>query len=227
MERETTEREKAMARWIGNIEEVCVRNGMQPDEQDKLGWLEHQLGLRQQAPGGDQVGPLEVTEAGDDERGNSRVVLTASQTMGERSKGAVREFALHLYKEVMVRVDPYGEHQPTREYAESLLRTLSAVYEEPVMPVSRYCKALETWAKAVQQCHDGRLLEVAKHFDEIAMAIRKSNLLFRLIYLGEQIRTVPCPVHKGVWSGCKPDGECECMSGFNVTGWLPNEDAKS
>lgn len=156
----------ALQRWVDNIEELCVKHGMDPEEKDKLGWLMWRL-----------------------------------RVAGQEQRPSLNE-----------------------AYAASLLEQLTHFYREPVMPVSRYCTALETWARAVQQCHDGRLLELAKHFDSIALAIRKSNLLFRLIYLGEEIRTVACPVHEGVWSGCKPDGTCKCMSGFNVTGWLPNEE---
>jgi hypothetical protein len=57
--------------------------------------------------------------------------------------------------------------------------------------------------------------------------IAKSCLLWRLIYEGQELRRVPCPVHEGHWSGCawpeRPEDACACMDGSNVTGWLPNE----
>jgi hypothetical protein len=60
--------------------------------------------------------------------------------------------------------------------------------------------------------------------------IRKSNLLSRLIYAGEPVRTKPCPVHKGRWSGCTlpEDTKCDgaCMHGSNVTGWLRESDER-
>lgn len=60
--------------------------------------------------------------------------------------------------------------------------------------------------------------------------ITRSNLLARLLYDGEPLRERPCPVHKGKWSGCtwptKSEDCCSCMSGCNVTGWLPNEEKR-
>lgn len=35
-----------------------------------------------------------------------------------------------------------------------------------------------------------------------ALAVVKSDLLSRMIYAGENPSQTPCPVHKGVWSGC-------------------------
>jgi hypothetical protein len=59
----------------------------------------------------------------------------------------------------------------------------------------------------------------------ISLQIDKSNLLWRLLYAGEQVRSTPCPVHKGKWSGCGPDprwtdSRCGCWSYGNVTGWM-------
>jgi hypothetical protein len=70
------------------------------------------------------------------------------------------------------------------------------------------------------------------------MAILKSNLLYRLIYLKESLRTTPCKDHGGTYEGWgeyeidEKTGvslvECECQvleSGKvwnNLTGWLPN-----
>lgn len=61
------------------------------------------------------------------------------------------------------------------------------------------------------------------------IVIPKSNLLARLLYGGEKLRTTPCPVHCGTWSGVpfpaawfKADLSgnpyyCGCQG----TGWLP------
>ena len=61
---------------------------------------------------------------------------------------------------------------------------------------------------------------------QVFLQIQKSNLLWRLIYGGQELRTTPCPEHKGKWSGCMwPKDEkdvCACMDGCNVTGWLPD-----
>lgn len=51
--------------------------------------------------------------------------------------------------------------------------------------------------------------------------IRKSCLLARLIYAGEPLRTRPCRIHQGTWSGIGfepcPDG---CNYGLQYTGWV-------
>ncbi len=52
--------------------------------------------------------------------------------------------------------------------------------------------------------------------------LRKSNLLWRLIYGGESLRSRECPTHKGRWSGMAWNGdECACAGGGCITGWLP------
>jgi hypothetical protein len=37
---------------------------------------------------------------------------------------------------------------------------------------------------------------------EVRLAIMKSCLLDRVLYQGERPSQTPCPVHKGIWSGC-------------------------
>jgi len=114
----------------------------------------------------------------------------------------------------------------TKEQAEEMLRELSKHYGEPVMPVSRYCATFDAWIGAVGEGadRDGKDSGNAALYDTLTMArlaVHKSNLLWRLIYGGEQLRTEMCPEHKGRWSGCAwPDSACpHCMHGSNVTGW--------
>lgn len=113
-----------------------------------------------------------------------------------------------------------------------MLAQLREHFREPVMPVSRYCEKLRAWALAVEQAvkrTEGSEREGHRAMRERIHAVRlditKSNLLYRLLYLDEELRTEPCPTHKGSWSGCvPPDRACPyCMSGNNVTGWIdPN-----
>jgi hypothetical protein len=99
----------------------------------------------------------------------------------------------------------------------------------PLVRLSDVCNILRTWAHAYVtpavpqedwQMKDRSRFQEAWSF--IDLQIRKSCLLDRLFFQTEGLRTVPCPVHKGRWSGCDWSSPgCECRNGSNVTGWLP------
>ena len=76
----------------------------------------------------------------------------------------------------------------------------------------------------------GRLAEMSEEIERVGsvfLQISNSNLLWRLIYQGEELRKEMCPVHKGTWSGYGFDEPyCECQHGFDITGWLPNKPAE-
>lgn len=77
--------------------------------------------------------------------------------------------------------------------------------------------------------------EDAEAVRALDLAVRKSCLLSRLIYVGEPLRTRKCPRHEGRWSGipwpgakCTHGPDCKCASGCEciapcgcATGWLP------
>lgn len=120
----------------------------------------------------------------------------------------------------------------TDEEAEALLYQLSRHFNQPVQPVGRYCAALRVWENAVNdravRTRDPDDAKFAEMVSRVFLQISKSNLLSRLIYDGESLRTEPCPVHQGRWSGCVWDDQpCPCQAtqagqfGINVTGWLP------
>lgn len=112
--------------------------------------------------------------------------------------------------------------------------------EEPTLPLSQFCAAMNAWAEACMTSlpddDDERLQwrrQFKRHWQFISLAIRKSNLLYRILCAGEEIRTQPCPKHRGHWSGCSLDlltaegmirgpRICECQHEDNITGWLPN-----
>lgn len=116
---------------------------------------------------------------------------------------------------------------------------MEAHYKEPVRPVSHYCERLASYADALDhaiQNHDPNRggcgpFATVEEATTVCEGLRllntwrwKSNALARLIYGDLPLRTEPCPVHKGRWSGCKFDGgpeACECQYGYDVTGWLP------
>lgn len=111
----------------------------------------------------------------------------------------------------------------TDEEAEALLARLSKHYNQPVMPVQRYCQALETWKRKIQEINrgdrQGQGSSYHEHLTRIWTDIRKSNLLYRLIYLGQQMRTEECPDCQGKW------GRLDCPQ-CGGTGWLPEEKDK-
>lgn len=123
------------------------------------------------------------------------------------------------------KVDPVKEPELTDEQAQEMLDRLSKHFKEPVMPMSKYCKALSTWARIVENkffkenedksYHEQRNYPYA-HLTRIMVNIRKSNLLYRLLYKGEELRKESCPEHKGKWG--MSHVHCACGG----TGWLPN-----
>lgn len=119
----------------------------------------------------------------------------------------------------------------SEDEAQAMLQKLHAWYRQPCLPVSKYCDALQTWSERyleIQGEHAETLeerLEKAREVEQwlirFRIDIRKSNLLYRLIYLGESLRQRPCPVHHGRWYGLHPD---TCPHDCGHTGWLPNEE---
>lgn len=84
-------------------------------------------------------------------------------------------------------------------------------------PPGGYCNCARYWSEQDKRW----MTPVVEALNHLQLPIRKSNLLFRLIYLGEPLRTEKCPEHKGHWTGCWFDRSCDCQSGYDVTGWLP------
>jgi hypothetical protein len=140
-----------------------------------------------------------------------------------------------------------GENKLTDADAKAMLEKLARHFGESVMPVGQYCVALNLWASALRDKAE-RLAAIAEPTEVekddakaavdfanavggVFMQITKSNLLHRLIYQCESLRTKMCPVHEGRWSGCAwPEKDKDCCAcqgvqsggfGSNVTGWLP------
>lgn len=110
----------------------------------------------------------------------------------------------------------------TDEEAQKALQALREHYRQPVLPLGRFCDALKTWFRAIEKrnidpaLHDPHRSPQGKDYHTVLRLIerdiRKSNLLYRLIYEEQKLRTDQCPVHKGHWTGA----DCEC----DGTGWL-------
>lgn len=121
----------------------------------------------------------------------------------------------------------------TEEQAQGLLEELALHYKQPVLPMGRFCVAISTWFRCIERLNR-KEQEVnpgekpwrsrgARYFDQlrnIERDIRKSNLLARLLYSGEKLRTRECPEHKGEWFGLK------CDHGCGGTGWLPEPEVE-
>ena len=88
--------------------------------------------------------------------------------------------------------------------------------EAPKLPVSEFCEKFRAWAELLSE----KDADFRDAWEYVSMQIEHSNLLWRLLYAGEAVRTKPCPIHKGRWSGCGPDPGCGCWSYGNITGWL-------
>lgn len=148
--------------------------------------------------------------------------------VGERTLGLNE--ARELYRQLGDRL--VEEKLLTEEDAAHARDTLSRFYRSPVMPMGAFCKALSTWANAIVDLRkaeprfDGdepkhrHGAEYAEVLFRIITDIRKSNLLYRPLYAGEKLRTKPCPVHKGRWSGLE-FSDNRCPHGCGHTGWLP------
>ena len=109
----------------------------------------------------------------------------------------------------------------TEAEALELRAQLEKHYGQRVAPVNEYCDALEAWAPLAVKA--GQV--TADAVNQVVLAVKKSNLLLRLIYMGEPLRTEQCPKHQGRWSGIpwpSKENRCECMdAGGQLTGWLP------
>jgi hypothetical protein len=137
------------------------------------------------------------------------------------------------------RVEDVTTGSLTQEQVAYLTDMLSRHHGQPVRSASEYCAALRAWGTAItekiRRIDTGEeedphgtassfraIVEVIPH---LTLGIGKSNLLWRLIYLNEKVRTTPCPIHKGSWSGWRsPEGpDCACASGLDITGWLADD----
>jgi hypothetical protein len=116
------------------------------------------------------------------------------------------------------------------------------VKEPRTLPIPEFCRIMEYWAwswmKALptdSEYQKERRKEFAEHWRYIQAKIRKSNLPYRMLYRGEDLRMGPCPTHKGRHGSRVPDAVlengvlrklppvCECQCEDYITGWLPNE----
>lgn len=113
------------------------------------------------------------------------------------------------------------------EEAQELIKRLQEYYHEPVLPLSSFCRAMSVWRDCIVKNNtDPNLLrqenQGGRYFnflDELYVDIRKSNLLARLLYAKEPLRSRMCPIHKGHYDGNAMFFE-KCPHLCDGTGWL-------
>lgn len=94
-----------------------------------------------------------------------------------------------------------------------------------------YCKAFYTWFELMKkqikadinnsETSADRIKGLQSDLDALDrtfLYVTKSSLLARMIYNGEELRTTPCFLHNGRWSGCLLPSDCPCCG----EGWYRN-----
>ncbi len=116
----------------------------------------------------------------------------------------------------------------SKEEAHELLQRLEQFYGEPVLPLGNFCRAMQLWMDCIVKNNTDPTLtrnginhgrEYFEFLRQMSIDIRKSNLLGRLLYAKEPLRTRMCPLHKGHWSGEAMFFE-KCRHLCDGTGWL-------
>ncbi|HZS27758.1 MAG TPA: hypothetical protein VFB76_11050 [Candidatus Angelobacter sp.] len=119
--------------------------------------------------------------------------------------------------------------------AQELLAKLEDYYHQPVLPLRSFCKAIQTWMDCVTKNNiDPDLArndfesghDYYEYLGQISIDIKKSNLLGRLLYAKEPLRTRMCPKHKGHWDGKAMFFE-QCPHDCGGTGWLKERSSDS
>ena len=116
----------------------------------------------------------------------------------------------------------------SKEEAQEQLRRLEQFYGVPVLPLQDFCDAMDTWMDCIVKNNTDLNLKRGgrdqgnKYFaflNHMRIDIMKSNLLGRLLYAKEPLRTRMCPVHQGHYSGEAMFFE-KCPHLCDGTGWL-------
>lgn len=107
--------------------------------------------------------------------------------------------------------EAYSKAKAFERSPEKKARDLSRDYE----PTDRDDRLDDLW----------RALNASEKVDTVFCNISKSNLLARLLYVGEKLRQRICPMHKGTWSGIE-FGDNVCPHGCQLTGWIQEDEDK-
>ena len=116
----------------------------------------------------------------------------------------------------------------TEAEAQELIKRLEQYYGAPVLPLPNFCRAMSIWMDCILKNNtDSSLLRATPNhghryfgfLEEVYVDIRKSNLLARLLYGEEPVRSRMCPIHKGHWDGDAMFFK-KCPHLCDGTGWL-------
>lgn len=120
------------------------------------------------------------------------------------------------------RVDSYRAELTALLADRAKLHKYAADYERATEQMqSKFCANLRAWRNAIDAATERKgewTREQLAEIDLVFLWITKSDLLNRLVYKGEKVRTRMCPKHKGRWCGL-PSEPPPC--GCGLTGWLP------
>jgi len=114
------------------------------------------------------------------------------------------------------------------EEAQELLKRLEQYYGQPVLPLGSFCRAMKAWMDcivknntdpALLQAWDNHGNRYFSFLGQLYIDVRKSNLLGRLLYAKEPLRTRMCPSHKGHYNGDAMFFN-KCSHLCDGTGWL-------
>ena len=126
--------------------------------------------------------------------------------------------------------------------AQEMIARLEEFYKQPVLPLHRFCAAIELWMKCIEKRNhepgeeglpeEHRSHPYFKHLRQMNIDIRKSNLLGRLLYAKQKFRTRVCPLHKRHWSEhamfVNPCPHlCDGTGGWALRWWIINSGEQS
>ncbi len=147
------------------------------------------------------------------------------QSEGENpTPNVVRLFRDANGREIVMTTEPIRSREEAREQ----LKRLEDFFGAPVQPLWAFCSGMSTWMDCIiknntdPELTQGSMSHGYKYYEalnQMRIDIRKSNLLGRLFYAKEQLRTRMCPVHKGHYDGQAMFFQ-KCPHLCDGTGWL-------
>lgn len=139
---------------------------------------------------------------------------------------AIDERASRKRAELFPGIDAdYYKDPSLKETAEKAWEAYRAAKKEIEDPLKAYAAAGKMeFDKRYYALQDLKSYEsLADAVGHVFLQISKSNMLARVLYAGEKVRTKMCPEHKGKWSGIEWRDN-QCPHGCQLTGWIQEPD---